>query len=65
MNSTFARTDSRTEFNSSQRKKSLLSNGKSENGFVYNTIHCNFWDTPLYLVTSITFNKFMFQIRCF
>jgi hypothetical protein len=30
MNSTFAR----TEYNSSQRKRSVLSNGKSENGFV-------------------------------
>jgi len=36
MNSTFVRTDSRTDQNSSQRKRSVLSNGKSENGFVLN-----------------------------
>lgn len=35
MNTTFAR----TEHNSSQRKRSVLSNGKSENGFVLNIIH--------------------------
>lgn len=34
MSSTFVRTDSRTEHNSSQRKRSVLSNGKSENGLV-------------------------------
>lgn len=34
MSSTFARTDSRNENITSQRKRSLLSNGKSENGFV-------------------------------
>ena len=34
MNSTFARTDSRTEHNNLQRKRSVLSSGKSENGFV-------------------------------
>lgn len=36
MNSTFVRTDSRTDQNNSQRKRSVLSNGKSENGFVLN-----------------------------
>lgn len=34
MNSTFVRTDSRTEQNNSQRKRSVLSNGKSESGLV-------------------------------
>lgn len=34
MSSTFVRTDSRTDQNSSQRKRSVLSNGKSENGLV-------------------------------
>ncbi|XP_015368473.1 PREDICTED: guanine nucleotide exchange factor subunit Rich [Diuraphis noxia] len=39
MSSTFVRTDSRTEQNSSQRKRSVLSNGKSENG--KDTATCN------------------------